>query len=137
MRIDWGALLPARAKAMQAEGPKGLGADGASAASDADGAGVDADREAWEERAAIFEYEAGFDRATAEAMATAECSRPLHADKRPPGAGDDRRVCPECGNYRERRCTIAKPGGLVSAARGYMPVPDIPHRCKGFAPLSA
>lgn len=135
MAIDWGALLPALSGAIQAESPQGAEDAGAFAAPDADGAGVDADREAWEERAAILEYEAGFDRAAAEAMATAELSRRLHADKWEARAGDDRRICPECGCYQERRCTIAKPGGLVSAARGYMPVPDILRRCEGFAPL--
>lgn len=121
--IDWGALLPAA----RALAPMQTSAPGV--------AGIDAEREAWEERAAILEYEAGFDRATAEAMATAECTRRQHADKWAIRAGDDRRICPECQQYQERRCMIATPGGLVSAARGYMPVPDILRRCEGFAPL--
>lgn len=132
MAIDWGALLPAvRADDPQPAPPVQTSAPGATA-----GATIDAEREAWEERAAILEYEAGFDRATAEAMATGEHSRRLHADKWAARAGDDRRLCPECGHYRARLCTIAMPGGLVSAARNYEPVPDLLRRCEGFAPLS-
>jgi hypothetical protein len=131
MRIDWGALLPAdRAADPQPAPPVHRSVPVATA-----GAAIDDEREAWEERAAILEYEAGFDRATAEAMATAEHSRRLHADKWADRAGDDRRLCPECDCYQDRRCTIAKPGGLVSAARGYMPVSDLLRRCEGFAPL--
>jgi hypothetical protein len=140
MAIDWGALLPAeqthaRQDAMQADGRQGAGQSGAYTSQASDGAGVDAACEAWEERAAILEYEAGFDRATAEAMATAECTSNQHADKWAARAGDDRRLCPECRHYRDRRCTIAKPGGLVSASRNFEPVPDLPRRCEGFAPL--
>ena len=131
MRIDWYALLPAdRVADPHPAPPVHTSAPGAAA-----GAAIDAEREAWEERAAILEYEAGFDRATAEAMATAEQSRRLHADKWAARAGDDRRLCPECGHYRVRFCTIAKPGGLVSAARNYEPVPGLLRRCEGFAPL--
>ncbi|GAB1394479.1 hypothetical protein MASR1M60_26430 [Rhodocyclaceae bacterium] len=138
MAIDWGALLPTQPAAaptparatVQTHAP-GTNAGGAGG----NDAGEDGDREAWEERAAILEYEAGFDRATAEAMATAECTRSQHADKWAARAGDDRRLCPECGRYRDRRCTIAKPGGLVSASRNYEPVLDLPRRCEGFAPL--
>lgn len=132
MRIDWGALLPAdRADAAP---PALLVQTHAPEASDT-GAGNDADREAWEERAAIIEFDGGKDRQTAEALASAEGRIRERAAAWAARAGDDRRYCPECGHYRVRFCTIAKPGGLVSASRNYEPVPDILHRCEGFAPL--
>lgn len=138
MAIDWGALLPAQPAAaptparaaVQTHAP-GTNAGGAGG----NDAGEDGDREAWEERAAIIEFEGGQDRRTAEALATAEERKRGRASVWADRAGDDRRICPECQQYQERRCTIAKPGGLVSAARGYMPVPDILRRCEGFAPL--
>jgi hypothetical protein len=49
---------------------------------------------------------------------------------------DDRRVCDECENLKWRVCSIAYPGGLVSAIRGYEPAPDVMHRCAGFVPWS-
>lgn len=143
MAIDWGALLPAQPAAapvptrtvVQTHTP-GTSASGADGGSDGGGsAGEGGDREAWEERAAIIEFEGGQDRRTAEALATAEARKRGRAAVWADRAGDDRRICPECGCYQERRCTVAKPGGLVSAARGYMPVPDILRRCEGFAPL--
>lgn len=143
MAIDWGALLPAQQAAapmparpaVQTHAP-GTNGGGAGSGIEAGGnAGEDGDREAWEERAAIIEFEGGQDRRAAEALATAEERKRGRATVWAARAGDDRRICPECQQYQERRCTIAKPGGLVSAARGYMPVPDILHRCEGFAPL--
>lgn len=47
---------------------------------------------------------------------------------------DDRRTCSQCLNLRGRVCTIAKPGGLVSANRGYRPAPDMLQRCAGYLP---
>lgn len=47
---------------------------------------------------------------------------------------DDRRTCDQCLNLRGRACTIAKPGGLVSANVGYRPAPDTPQRCAGYLP---
>jgi hypothetical protein len=129
MRIDWDALLPAA----RADEPPTAAPMKASAAVVS---GIDTEFEAWEERAAIIEYEAGFARATAETMATAECTRRLHAGKWAARVGDDLRLCPECGYYRDSRCTIAKPGGVVSAARNYEPVPGLLRRCEGFAPLA-
>ena len=129
MAIDWGALLPAPPTAapvparpvVQTHAP-GTNAGGADGGSDGGGsAGEGGDREAWEERAAIIEFEGGQDRRTAEALATAEERKRGRAEVWVDRAGDDRRTCPECCCYQERRCTIAKPGGLVSAARGYMP----------------
>lgn len=145
MAIDWGTLLPAQPAAgpmptrpavqTPAPGANGGGADVADAAGGGIDAGDEGDREAWEERAAIIEFEGGQDRRAAEALATAEKRKRGRASVWAARAGDDRRYCPECGHYQELRCTIAKPGGLVSAAHGYMPVPDILHRCEGFAPL--
>jgi hypothetical protein len=76
------------------------------------------DREAWEERAAIAEYDGGLSRADAEALAWVE---------------DDRRRCRQCLNLRGAACSIAKPGGLVSASKGYRPA-NLPMRCAGFKP---
>lgn len=48
---------------------------------------------------------------------------------------DDRRTCNQCGNLLAGTCTVAAPGGLVSAVRGYRPsLVDIPIRCAGFSP---
>lgn len=47
---------------------------------------------------------------------------------------DDRRRCSQCRNLRGRTCTIAKPGGLVSANRGYQPAADTLQRCTGYSP---
>jgi len=46
---------------------------------------------------------------------------------------DDRRTCDQCANLRGRVCSIARPGGLVSANRGYRPAPDALHRCAALA----
>lgn len=77
------------------------------------------DREAFEERAAIAEFDGGLSRTDAEALAWAE---------------DDRRRCAQCANLAGRVCRIAEPGGPVSARRGYEPVKGIPRRCEGYAP---
>lgn len=76
------------------------------------------DREAWEERAAIAEYDGGLIRADAEAVAWAE---------------DDRRRCRQCLNLKGEACLIAKPGGLVCASKGYRPA-NLPMRCAGYSP---
>lgn len=47
---------------------------------------------------------------------------------------DDRRTCSQCLNLRGRVCTIAKPGGLVSANLGYRPVTATLQRCAGYLP---
>ncbi len=50
---------------------------------------------------------------------------------------DDRRTCRQCGAWSvSGHCTIARPGGRVSAIRSYRPVPDIRRRCEGFMPLA-
>jgi hypothetical protein len=76
------------------------------------------DREAFEERAGIAEFDGGLTREDAERLAWQE---------------DDRRRCGQCLNLRGEVCSIAKPGGLVSANRGYRPV-DLPVRCAGYSP---
>ena len=49
---------------------------------------------------------------------------------------DDRRFCTQCENLRSGVCSVAKPGGAVSAPRGYRSVPDMLHRCAGYSPNS-
>lgn len=49
---------------------------------------------------------------------------------------DDRRTCRQCRNLSVTgACSVAKPGGLVSANRGYRPPADTPQRCNGFLSL--
>ena len=49
--------------------------------------------------------------------------------------GDDGlRTCRQCSNLRGGVCSVARPGGIVSAIRGYRPgQPDMLLRCAGFA----
>jgi hypothetical protein len=47
---------------------------------------------------------------------------------------DDRRRCDQCGNLRSGICVVAKPGGVVSAIRGYRPAMGVPQRCLAFVP---
>ena len=47
---------------------------------------------------------------------------------------DDRRRCSQCENLRGEVCSIAKPGYLVSAIRGYRPAPGVLLRCAGYSP---
>lgn len=75
------------------------------------------DPEAWEERAAIAEFDGGLTKVEAEQLAWQE---------------DDRRRCNECRHYRREICAIAMPGGVVSANRGYRPWQGLPRRCEGF-----
>ena len=50
---------------------------------------------------------------------------------------DDRRCCSQCGNLRGGVCTVARPGGVVSAIRGYRPAsPGVLQRCAGYLPNS-
>lgn len=49
---------------------------------------------------------------------------------------DDRRFCMQCENLRSGVCSVAKPGGAVSAPRGYRAAPDILHRCAGYSPTT-
>ena len=50
---------------------------------------------------------------------------------------DDRRFCRECSNLRGPVCTIAQPGGAVSAKKGYTPSLELPHRCGSFIERNA
>ena len=48
---------------------------------------------------------------------------------------DDRRTCRQCKNLCGGVCTVAKPGGIVSAVMGYRPgkmFTEQLHRCEGF-----
>ena len=45
---------------------------------------------------------------------------------------DDRRFCRKCANLRGTFCTIAQPGGAISARKGYTPCLDILQRCGSF-----
>ena len=47
---------------------------------------------------------------------------------------DDRRTCSQCRNLASRVCTIAKPGGIVSAIKGYRPDMERLRRCAGYLP---
>ena len=46
---------------------------------------------------------------------------------------DGLRACRQCSNLTYGGvCSVASPGGTVSAIRGYRPVADIPQRCEAF-----
>ena len=48
---------------------------------------------------------------------------------------DERRTCRQCANLRGASCSVATPGGALSAQRGYKPGAlwqDEPHRCASF-----
>jgi hypothetical protein len=50
---------------------------------------------------------------------------------------DDRRPCNQCANLYGGACIVAKPGGLVSALRGYRPsLADVRIRCAGYSTQS-
>jgi hypothetical protein len=46
---------------------------------------------------------------------------------------DDRRTCAQCSNLCNGVCSIARPGGPVSANLGYRPAHDLLQRCAGFS----
>lgn len=50
---------------------------------------------------------------------------------------DDRRTCSQCLNLRGRVCSVATPGGVVSANKGYRPQADTLQRCAGYLPNAA
>lgn len=138
--IDWGAMFPPRVDvpAKQNKEPGGLAlAEVADAPAKPGRLGDDADREAWEERAAILEFDGGMGRQAAEALADSEEQQRRQRAEQAARADDDRRRCRECRRYENRRCTIARPGGMVSARTGYEPIPDLSRRCEGFAPLES
>ena len=96
-------------------------------------------REAFEERAAIMEYDGGMSRADADRLAGLELDRPqerLPARWRGDGLDlGDLRPCLWCRNLtRSGRCLAAWRGEL-RAARDYSPTkPDLPQRCIGYLP---
>jgi hypothetical protein len=48
---------------------------------------------------------------------------------------DERRTCNQCYNLHARICSIARPGGLISAVKGYRPglmFREQLHRCEGY-----
>ncbi len=46
---------------------------------------------------------------------------------------DDRRTCRQCSNLTYGGvCSVASPGGAVSAIQGYRPVADLLQRCNAF-----
>jgi hypothetical protein len=49
---------------------------------------------------------------------------------------DDRRRCDQCGHLRSGVCVVAKPGGVVSAIRGYRPATGVPQRCLAYMPAA-
>lgn len=84
------------------------------------------DREAFEERAAICEFDGGLSRADAESLAWRE---------------DDRRRCTQCLNRRPHDgvCKVAEPkvDAVVVANRRYAPDPVLPRRCEGYSPKAS
>ena len=74
-------------------------------------------------------------------VASVSVAKPAEAEtldvcRRDPAAtDDDRRLCTQCLNLRSGVCIVAKPGGVVSAIRGYQPaLVDILQRCAGYSP---
>lgn len=55
--------------------------------------------------------------------------------KLPTNSGeDDRRTCEQCANLRGIVCSIARPGGVVSAVVGHRPgLLNVLQRCNGYA----
>jgi hypothetical protein len=78
------------------------------------------DREAFEERAGIAEFDGGLPRGDAEVVAWNE---------------DDRRRCAHCLNLLANGvCKVAGAGERVSARRGYQPNQSWLHRCPEYRP---
>ena len=51
---------------------------------------------------------------------------------------DDRRTCRQCANLTYSGvCSVASPGGVVSATRGYRPVADLLQRCETYVPRAS
>jgi hypothetical protein len=77
------------------------------------------DPEAWEERAAIAEFDGGMTRQDAERLAWDE---------------DDRRRCAQCANLTAGGLCLAARRGEITASRNYEPSRTLPRRCEGYAP---
>lgn len=91
---------------------------------------------------AVFASDSDDDRSEALAAALADpdgallCYRTIAGERglALPDADDDRRRCMQCLNLRGRVCSVAIPGGLVSANRSYQPMRDVLKRCAGYLP---
>ena len=99
---------------------------------------IDAASEAFEERAAIMEFDGGLSREQAERLASRSDPRAEPTAGRWRGEGldlNDLRPCLLCRNLaRSGRCMAAMRGEL-RAARDYSPtMPEQPRRCIGFRP---
>jgi len=104
-------------------------------ATDGAGSADDAAREAFEERAAIMEFDGGLSRKEAERRASLP-NPPVPAPRRWCfEKWDDLRPCLLCRNLaRSGRC-LAAWRGEIRAARDYEPsIPAQPRRCIGYAP---
>ncbi|SDG72222.1 hypothetical protein [Propionivibrio dicarboxylicus] len=51
---------------------------------------------------------------------------------KPEPFSDDRHRCAECRNLRGGICSVSRPGGPVSAIKGYRPVANVLQRCEAF-----
>jgi len=98
------------------------------------------EREAFEERAAIMEYDGGLSRVEAERRAAEMHPLPVIEPQQIQWRGEgmdlgDLRPCLWCRNLaRSGRCLSAWRGEL-RAARDYSPTkPDLPRRCIGYSP---
>ena len=77
------------------------------------------DPEAWEEQAAIAEFDGG--------MSPQDAERLVWLD-------DDRRRCAQCANLIAGGLCLAARRGEITASRNYAPIRDLPRRCEGYAP---
>ena len=64
----------------------------------------------------------------------AVAAEPVDSAPTEPEDPDDRITCRQCENFTYSGiCTVARPGGTVSASKGYRPAgADMPQRCTGF-----
>ena len=101
--------------------------------------GSDDDREAFEERAAIMEFDGGMTRAEAERAAAANKIEaniaPAESVRWPFEEWGDLRPCLLCRNLSPGGRCLAAWRGELRAARDYSPTfPDQPQRCIGYRP---
>lgn len=101
--------------------------------------GSDDDREAFEERAAIIEFDGGMTRAEAERAAAANKKEaniaPAESVRWPFEEWGDLRPCLLCRNLSPGGRCLAAWRGELRAARDYSPTfPDQPQRCIGYRP---
>jgi hypothetical protein len=101
--------------------------------------GSDDDREAFEERAAIMEFDGGMTRAEAERAAAANKIEanivPAELVRWPFEEWGDLRPCLLCRNLSPGGRCLAAWRGELRAARDYSPTfPELPQRCIGYRP---